>query len=31
MFWGDNLTICKIKKRKFSIKVEVEGKDFAGK
>lgn len=31
LFWGDNFTICKIEKREFSIEVEVEGKDFAGK
>lgn len=31
MFWRDNLTICKIENREFSIEFEVEGKDFEEK
>lgn len=31
LFWGDNISVCRIEKREFSIEVEVEGKDFQGK
>lgn len=31
LFWGDNLTICKIEKSEFFIEVEVEWRDFEGK
>lgn len=31
LFWGDNISICKIEKREFSIEAEVERKDFQGK
>lgn len=31
LFWGDNITVLRLEKGDFSMEVEVEGNDFAGK